>query len=355
MIYVPLTKIQYHLYSAILNKDMSKLIKVKEESLIIDVNGVRPRRKCRENVKFVDFFSPDYYGIDTSMHTSVNVDAKLRDIAEWKNFTQVTEENSQYLIRVKIQNSTMMYRHVVNHPYIIHYPLNVYDKTDDNIIEASGKLLVLDAMLKKLKAKGHKILLFSSMKMVLDVIEDYLSLRDYSYVRLDGDIKFEARKKAIDEFQTNLEVFLFLLTTKPGAVCLNIAAAVAADTVIICDSDWNPQNDLQAMARCHTIGQTKPVGVYRLCTKGSIDEIIIKRANAKRFLEEAVISKEGRMINSEGVLELKKLLEKEILSKLLVDSKSDVYTDAELEDFLDRSDLIFEKKGNCSSKCDSCT
>ena len=96
---------------------------------------------------------------------------------------------------------------------------------------------------------------------------------------------FNFRASIIDEFQTNPEVFLFLLTTKAGAVGLNLAAAaaaagaaaaVAADTVVIYDSDWNPQNDLRAMARCHTIGQTKPVGVYRLYTKGSIDEIIIR-------------------------------------------------------------------------------
>ena len=129
----------------------------------------------------------------------------------------------------------MMYRHVVNHPYIIHYPLDVYTRTDDNIIKASGKLLVLDAMLKKLKAKGHKILLFSGMKMVLDIIEDYLSLKDYLYVRLDGNTQFDQRKEAINQFQMNPEVFLFLLTTKAGAVGLNLAAA---DTVIIYDSDW---------------------------------------------------------------------------------------------------------------------
>ena len=104
MIYAPMTKIQYDLYSAILNKDMSKLKKIKEESLIVDVNGVRPRRKCRDNVK-LDLFSSNYYGIDKSTYTSVNLEAKLRDIAEWKNFTEVTEENSHYLIRVKMQNS----------------------------------------------------------------------------------------------------------------------------------------------------------------------------------------------------------------------------------------------------------
>lgn len=131
----------------------------------------------------------------------------------------------------------MMYRHVVNHPYLVHYPRNDcgLGLIDDNLIKVSGKILVLDAMLKRLKSNGHKVLLFSTMTMVLDVIEDYLSMRDYQYVRLDGKVDIEDRKIAIDSFQTDPEVFLFLLTTRAGAVGLNLAAA---DTVIIYDSDW---------------------------------------------------------------------------------------------------------------------
>lgn len=131
----------------------------------------------------------------------------------------------------------MMYRHVLNHPYIIHYPLNdcALPKIDENLVKASGKLLVLDAMLKKLKSNGHKVLFFSTMTMVLDVIEDYLSLRPYDYVRLDGRVGHDERTTNIARFQNDPEVFMFLLTTKAGAVGLNLAAA---DTVIIYDSDW---------------------------------------------------------------------------------------------------------------------
>lgn len=138
----------------------------------------------------------------------------------------------------------MMYRHVVNHPYLIHYPLTDAGnyKVDESIIKASGKIIVLDAMLKKLHKNGHKVLLFSTMTMVLDVIEDYLSLRDFKYVRLDGGVKYDDRKNCIDSFQKNPEVFLFLLTTKAGAVGLNLAAA---DTVIIYDSDYVCSNILK--------------------------------------------------------------------------------------------------------------
>lgn len=131
----------------------------------------------------------------------------------------------------------MMYRHVVNHPYLIHYPLNDagVHKIDENIVKVSGKMLVLDAMLKKLHKNGHKVLLFSTMTMVMDVIEDYLSLRDFQYVRLDGTIRHDKRKNSINTFQNNPEVFLFLISTRAGGVGLNLAAA---DTVIIYDSDW---------------------------------------------------------------------------------------------------------------------
>lgn len=141
--------------------------------------------------------------------------------------------NIQLIISVLV----MMYRHVVNHPYIIHYPTidAGYCKIDQDIIKVSGKILVLDAMLKKLKRDGHKVLLFSTMTMVLDVIEDYLSLTNYQYVRLDGRVKYEQRSSSIDQFQKNEEVFLFLLSTKAGAVGINLTAA---DTVIIYDSDW---------------------------------------------------------------------------------------------------------------------
>lgn len=131
----------------------------------------------------------------------------------------------------------IMYKKIVNHPYLIHWPLDYcgLPKIDNDLIRSSGKLLVLDAMLAKLKAQDHKVLLFSTMTMILDVIEDYLSLRDYNYVRLDGRIKIDERKTNIHNFNSDSEVFLFLLSTRAGGVGLNLTSA---DTVIIYDSDW---------------------------------------------------------------------------------------------------------------------
>lgn len=130
-----------------------------------------------------------------------------------------------------------MYKKIVNHPYLIHCPLDPtgLPKIDDDLIKSSGKLLVLDTMLAKLKQQGHKVLLFSTMTMILDMIEDYLSLRDYNYVRLDGMVKIEARKERINSFNNDPDMFLFLISTRAGGVGLNL---VGADTVIIYDSDW---------------------------------------------------------------------------------------------------------------------
>lgn len=130
-----------------------------------------------------------------------------------------------------------MYKKIVNHPYLVHCPLDSVGlpKVDDDLINSSGKLLVLDAMLGKLKAQGHKILLFSTMTQILDMIEDYLSLRDYNYVRLDGNTKISLRKKNIENFNHDPNIFLFLISTRAGGLGLNL---VGADTVIIYDSDW---------------------------------------------------------------------------------------------------------------------
>ena len=115
--------------------------------------------------------------------------------------------------------------------------------------------------------------------MLLDLIEDYVRLREYSYERLDGGVTGDKRQAAIDRFsQPDSTTFLFLLGTRAGGVGINLTAA---DTVIIFDPDWNPQNDVQAQARCHRIGQTKPVHVYRLITRNSYEEVMFEKASLK--------------------------------------------------------------------------
>ncbi|XP_014378456.1 chromodomain-helicase-DNA-binding protein 1-like isoform X2 [Alligator sinensis] len=155
----------------------------------------------------------------------------------------------------------------------------------DHLIEASGKLCLLDKLLSFLYAGGHRVLLFSQMTQMLDILQDYMDYRGYSYERLDGSVRGEERHLAIKNFGQQ-HIFVFLLSTRAGGVGMNLTAA---DTVIFVDSDFNPQNDLQAIARAHRIGQNKPVKIIRLIGRDTVEEIIYRRAVSKLRLTNAII------------------------------------------------------------------
>ncbi|XP_071743619.1 LOW QUALITY PROTEIN: chromodomain-helicase-DNA-binding protein 1 [Lepeophtheirus salmonis] len=157
------------------------------------------------------------------------------------------------------------------------------------LLRGSGKLLLLDKLLVRLRETGHRVLIFSQMVRVLDILAEYLELRRFSFQRLDGGIKGELRKQALEHFNNPGSTdFCFLLSTRAGGLGINLATA---DTVIIFDSDWNPQNDLQAQARAHRIGQKDQVNVYRLVTMNSVEEDIIERAKKKMILDHLVIQR----------------------------------------------------------------
>merc|ERR1719330_855293 len=162
-------------------------------------------------------------------------------------------------------------------------------------------MLLIDKLLVRLKETGHRVLIFSHMVRMLDVISEYLEIRRFPFQRLDGSIKGEVRRNAIEHFNAEgSQDFCFLLSTRAGGLGINLATA---DTVIIFDSDWNPQNDLQAMARAHRIGQKDQVNVYRLVTKGSVEEDIIERAKKKMVLDHLVIQRmdtSGRTVLKTG-------------------------------------------------------
>ena len=155
------------------------------------------------------------------------------------------------------------------------------------MVQASGKLVLVDKLLPKLKAGGHKVLIFSQMIRVLDIIEDYLIQKRFTYERLDGRIRGEMRQEAIDRYsKPDSDRFAFLLCTRAGGLGINLTAA---DTVIIYDSDWNPQNDLQAQARCHRIGQQKSVKIYRLITRNTYEREMFDKASLKLGLDKAIL------------------------------------------------------------------
>ena len=151
----------------------------------------------------------------------------------------------------------------------------------------SGKLAKLDQLLRELKNGGHRVLLYFQMTRMIDLMEEYLTYRNYKYCRLDGSTKLEDRRDTVHDFQTRPEIFIFLLSTRAGGLGINLTSA---DTVIFYDSDWNPTIDSQAMDRAHRLGQTKQVTVYRLITRGTIEERIRKRALQKEEVQKVVIS-----------------------------------------------------------------
>lgn len=179
-------------------------------------------------------------------------------------------------------------------------PNGMYDGSA--LIRASGKLLLLQKMLKNLKEGGHRVLIFSQMTKMLDLLEDFLEHEGYKYERIDGGITGNMRQEAIDRFNApGAQQFCFLLSTRAGGLGINLATA---DTVIIYDSDWNPHNDIQAFSRAHRIGQNKKVMIYRFVTRASVEERITQVAKKKMMLTHLVVrpglgSKTGSMSKQE--------------------------------------------------------
>ncbi|XP_055517457.1 chromodomain-helicase-DNA-binding protein 2 isoform X4 [Leucoraja erinacea] len=203
-----------------------------------------------------------------------------------------------------------------------------------NLIKSSGKLILLDKLMTRLRERGNRVLIFSQMVRMLDILAEYMTIKHYPFQRLDGSIKGELRKQALDHFNAEAsEDFCFLLSTRAGGLGINLASA---DTVIIFDSDWNPQNDLQAQARAHRIGQKKQVNIYRLVTKGTVEEDIIERAKKKMVLDHLVIQRmdtTGRtVLDSSARPSHSTPFNKEELSAILKFGAEELFKEAEGEE-----------------------
>ncbi|KAG0297169.1 hypothetical protein BGZ98_000685, partial [Dissophora globulifera] len=194
--------------------------------------------------------------------------------------------------KTRLLNIVMQLRKCCNHPYLFDgaEPGPPYT-TEQHIVDNAGKMVVLDKLLKRMKEQGSRVLLFSQMSRVLDILEDYCVFRGYEYCRIDGQTNHEDRVTAIDEYnKPDSSKFIFLLTTRAGGLGINL---VTADIVILYDSDWNPQVDLQAQDRAHRIGQKKQVYVFRFVTENGIEEKVLERAAQKLRLDQLVIQ-QGR-------------------------------------------------------------
>ena len=207
--------------------------------------------------------------------------------------------------RTRMLNMLMQLRKCANHPYLFEGAETPPFTNDERLVKHSGKMCLLDKLLQKLYKGGHRVLIFSQMTRMLDILEDYCQWKDWYYCRIDGGTSGESRDEQMEAFNAKgSKYFLFMLSTRAGGLGINLATA---DTVILFDSDWNPQADLQAMDRAHRIGQTKPVAVYRFITEGTVEEKIVERAQRKLYLDAAVIQ-QGRLAEQSKALSKDEIL-----------------------------------------------
>jgi hypothetical protein len=212
------------------------------------------------------------------------------ELSEWQKHAY--EQMSQNAMRVidsdgkasakSMQNSLMQLRKICNHPYVF---LDEY-RVDRELFRVSGKFEVLDRMLPKLIHFGHKVLIFSQMTQLMDILADYFEWRGLKYFRLDGSTAIEDRRERMHLFNTGNDVNIFMLSTRAGGLGLNLQTA---DTVIIFDSDFNPQMDLQAQDRAHRVGQKNQVRVFRLITESQIEQSILDKAHHKLDIDQKII------------------------------------------------------------------
>ncbi|XP_063048212.1 lymphoid-specific helicase [Engraulis encrasicolus] len=348
LVYAPLTQKQEALYTAILNRTVAKMLGTEAEEAPVQLSSHgRPKRRSRRAVDYNEQHQETPYDLEKYLEkVQKEMDERSAPVLDVKLTRSLDAQ-----INLKLQNLMMLLKRCCNHPYLIEYPLTPDGefKVDEQLVETSGKFLILDRMLPELKKRGHKVLIFSQMTSILDILMDYCYLRGYEFSRLDGSMSYVDRDENMKKFASDPERFLFLLSTRAGGLGINLTSA---DTVIIFDSDWNPQADLQAQDRCHRIGQTKPVLVYRLVTGNTIDQQIVERAAAKRKLEKMVIHKKKfkggtadlkRSTNLLDEAELMELLKSRDYARAVKGTNGKVISDKDLEFLLDRSDLLIDQ------------
>jgi len=300
-------------------------------------------------------------------------DGQLEGVADE---VQVGQKAQRSVNQMKLLNMVMQLRKVCNHPWLFDWPLDPRtgeQLVGQGLVSASGKMLLLDKLLKGLFQGGHKVLVFSQFTSMLDIIQDWATeLMGWRVCRIDGVTRQESRREQMKDFNEGQgpdACQLFLLSTRAGGVGINL---VAADTVILFDSDWNPQQDLQAQDRVHRIGQTRPVLVFRLVSGNTIESKMLEKAGQKRKLEtlvigngfdltkqehkddeddsdediqEILLGKQSHRRKQKTIKELAEaLLKTEGESITLVEQGDQILSDEQLEALLDRSDEAMERK-----------
>lgn len=309
------------------------------------------------------------------------VEVELTNIQK-KYYRAILEKNFSFLSKgtssnnmPNLMNTMMELRKCCIHPYLINGAEEqiLYEARQTKLaggemmssfqamVNSSGKLVLIDKLLPRLRADGHRVLIFSQMVRCLDILEDYVTHKHYPFERIDGRVRGSERQQAIDRFsKPGSDRFVFLLCTRAGGLGINLTAA---DTVIIFDSDWNPQNDLQAQARCHRIGQSKAVKIYRLICRNTYEREMFDKASLKLGLDKAVLQSMNTQKNGTGGIdgqltkkEIEELLKKGAYGALMDDDNAgDKFCEEDIDQILQRRTQVItidnsEAKGSTFSK-----
>ncbi|KAM6491144.1 SNF2 family N-terminal domain containing protein [Amanita muscaria] len=251
-----------------------------------------------------------------------------------------TVQNNRYK---KLMNLLLQLRRVCDHPYLLPNAEPETHGLGEHLVASSSKLIAIDKLLADILPKGERVLIFSQWTGMLDVLEDFLLMRSIKYARLDGSTHRPRRTLDIKLFQMEKSPYqVFMMTTKAGGLGINLTKAT---TVVMCDSDWNPQNDLQAIARAHRIGQTKVVKVYRLICRGSVEDQMLNRIRRKLFLSLKIMDSSNNSTSqnvSLGSSELLDILRKGSSALARFDDGMDLgrFLDASIDDILQDSKKV---------------
>ncbi|KAJ7654999.1 SNF2 family DNA-dependent ATPase [Mycena polygramma] len=240
----------------------------------------------------------------------------------------------------KLNNILMHLRKCLQHPYLYEETIEPrglpQQETHEKLIDASAKLRFLKALLPKLKARGHRVLLFSQFVIALNVIEDFLAGEGYRFLRLDGNTKGKDRQKGMDEFnREGSDVFIYLLTTRAGGVGINL---FTADTVIIFDPDFNPHQDLQAIARAYRYGQKNTCLVFKLMVKDSAEERIVQVGKKKLVLDHLIVQKMDDDDDAGDNVESILTYGAQALFEADADARDIIYTDTDIDKLIDKTE-----------------
>jgi ATP-dependent DNA helicase len=347
----------------------NKSAKASRESTPASTATRHGRGRTRKNYEEVS--DQQYFADLNARESQSEEEEELDSEAEEERIRAATFELAKrQLMQKKLGNPIMQLRLCCNSPYNFFNPFVAAETSgsetfasetepDETVVTTSGKMMLLDSLLPELLSRGHKVLIFSQFTTTLDLLGQYLALRSWPHARIDGSVAQTDRQEQIKSFNNPTKskskskdaTNVFLLSTRAGGQGINLASA---DTVILFDSDWNPQQDLQAMDRAHRIGQTRNVIVYRFATRNTVEQKLLESAEGKRRLEKLVIRKGGVQNDRGRGKQVEKEQEVEELQRLLRRSDGEQFdvganegakllSSKELEILLDRSEEAYER------------